>query len=433
MEDAFCGRQPGRIALGGWMMLAKVRSTYHEFPLKFWVLVVAAFIDRIGATLVFPFFSLYVTSRFQVGMTQAGLLLGIFSVSGLLGNMVGGALADKTGRRSMVLFGLVFSALSSVSMGLVDDLSLFYLLAVVVGSISSIGGPARQAMVADLLPEEQRAEGFGILRVAGNLAWIIGPTLGGMLAVHGYLLLFVLDAVSSIITAVIVFKLVPETKPAAPQERSQGTILNTLAGYRHVVRDRLYMSFLLTLLLSLLVYQQMYGTLSVYLRDVHGVAARGYGLLVSINAGTVVLLQFWVTRQTKRQSPLLMMAAGSFCYLLGFTMYGFVSAYALFVLAMLFITFGEMISMPVEQAIVARLAPESMRGRYMAVHALAWRIPATVGPWAAGVVMDRYDPNWVWYLGGIFCAVAITGFGLLHMRTRPAPEVTPEQEVLALP
>ncbi|MFH1928582.1 MAG: MFS transporter [Chloroflexota bacterium] len=399
-------------------MLDRLKATYHEFPLKFWVLVGANFIDRIGGTMIYPFFALYVTRKFSVGMTEAGLLFAVFSISGLFGSMIGGALTDKFGRRGIVLFGLVFSALSSVAMGFVSDLSLFYVLAFVVGLLGEVASPARQAMIPDMLPEEQVAEGFGVMRVAGNLAWIVGPTIGGLLAAESYMLLFILDAITSLITAVIVYKLVPETRPQPSDEQPSQSFLETVAGYRHVAADKMFVAFLFTSILMLIVYQQMYNTLSVYLRDVHGVSAQGYGFMLSIDAATVVLFQFWVTRKVKPYPPMLMMLAGSLFYLVGFTMYGFVSAYALFIVAILLITVGEMIVMPVSQALVARLAPEEMRGRYMAFFGLAWTIPAAVGPWAAGIILDNYDPNWVWYAGGIICAVAAAGFYLLHLATR---------------
>lgn len=407
-------------------MFTKVRKTYKEFPVTFWVLVAATFIDRLGGTVIFPFFALYITQRFNVGMTQAGVLFGIFSISGLVGSMVGGALTDKLGRRGMVLFGLVFSALSSVSMGLVDQLTVFYLLAVVVGLLSNVAGPARQAVVADLLPEGKRAEGFGVLRVVGNLAWMVGPTVGGLLASRSYLLLFVIDAVTSLITAAIVYRLVPETKPETPEDQPSQTIVETLAGYRLVAADKMYVAFVITSMLMTLVYWQMYNTLSVYLRDVHGLSTQAYGSILSIDAGMVVLLQFWVTRRVKRFAPMLMMALGTGLYMVGFTMFGFVSGYALFVAAIGVITFGEMIVMPVGQALVARLAPEDMRGRYMAFFGLSWTIPQIIGPWAAGLIMDNYDPNWVWYAGGIICAITVVGFYALHLvgSERLAPETS---------
>ena len=399
-------------------MLARIKKTYHDFPKTFWIVVGASFIDGVGGTLIFPFFALYITQKFSVGMTQAGLLLGIFSVFGLIGSMIGGGLADKFGRRGMVLFGLIFSALSSVSMGLVNDLDVFYLLAVIVGLLSNIAGPAHQAMVADILPEEKRAEGFGILRVAGNLAWIIGPMIGGFVAAYSYLLLFVTDAVSSTITALIFYLNVPETKPEAREAEEKESLTETFIGYRKVLKDRGYIAFLLVSMLMLVVYQQMYNTLSVYLRDVHGIPEQGYGFMLSLDAGLVVLLQFWVTRKMKPYSPMLMMALGTAFYMVGFTMYGFVASYVLFIVAIILITIGEMIVVPIGQVLAAKFAPADMRGRYMAFFGLSWAIPSTIGPLAAGLIMDNYNPNWVWYACGIISAVAIMGFLVLDANTR---------------
>ncbi len=399
-------------------MINQLRSTYREFPRSFWVLAGSGFIDRLGATLIFPFFSLYITQKFGVGMTQAGVLLAIFSVTGLIGSMIGGALTDRFGRRILVLFGLVISALSSVLMGLVEDLSVFYILAGFVGLLSDMGGPARQAMVADLLPEEKRSEGFGILRVAGNMAWIIGPTIGGLLAARSYLLLFVLDAISSIIVAIILYLAVPETMPSNDSEAKGGNLLDTIKGYGLVTRDGLFLAFVLATMLMSIVYLQMYSTLSVYLRDVHDVPARGFGALLSMNAATVVLLQFWITRKVRPYPQMLIMALGTGLYMVGFTAYGFVSTYFLFAVAMLVITFGEMLIIPVGQALAARFAPEAMRGRYMAFFGLSWAIPNTVGPFAAGLIMDHFDPRWVWYAAGILSGAAVIGYLSLYTRTR---------------
>ena len=399
-------------------MFQKYQKTFREFPARFWVLVLATFIDMIGGTMIFPFFALYITQKFDVGMTQAGVLLAMFSFSGLIGGMLGGALTDKFGRKGMVLFGLVVSALSSLTMGFVSQFYVFYPLVIFVGLLSSVGHPAQQAMVADLLPEEKRTEGFGILRVAANLAWIIGPTIGGFVASRSYLALFITDAVLSLITAAIVLRMLPETKPEAVGEKAQESFLKTLSGYRQVIADRLYMAFLLASILMLIVYQQMYNTLSVYLRDVHGVPAQGYGFMLTSSAITVVLLQFWVTRRTKNYPPLLMMALGGAFYVVGFSMFGFVAAYFLFVTAVVLITFGEMIVVPIGQSLAASFAPADMRGRYMAFFGLSWALPSTIGPWAAGLIMDNYDPRWVWYLGGIIATLSVLAFLWLYAATR---------------
>jgi len=413
-------------------MLGNLKSTYREYPSRFWVLVGASFIDRVGGTILNPFFALYVTQRFGVGMTEAGVLFTLFSVSGFAGNMLGGALADRFGRKGMVLFGLVFSALSNVTMGFVGSLVTFYFLAIFVGLLSDVAGPAHGAMVADLLPEHQRAEGYGILRVVANVAWIIGPTIGGLLASRSYLSLFLLDALASLITAAIVFRFLPETRPEARQVTQRETLAATFGGYFRVVRDGAFVSFVLMAALMNLVYLQMYSTLSVYLRDVHGVPPQGYGFLTSANAILVVLTQFWITRRIRRYPPMVMMAVGTLLYMVGFLSYGFVSVYLAFLAAMLVITVGEMIVVPISSALVARFAPADMRGRYIAIAGLSWSIPSAIGPLAAGVILDNFNPNLVWYAAGMLAAVAAAGFLMLNSTAR-ARLAAAEAETQAVP
>ena len=184
------------------MKLFNPRKIYKEFPQRFWIVVGVSFIDHVGGTMLFPFFSLYITQKFDVGMTEAGIVLGIFSISGLVGQMIGGALTDKFGRRKLIIGGLVFSALSTLSLGFVNNFSVLIPLAIGIGLLSDIAGPAHGAMIADILPENKRQEGFGILRVVGNLAWIIGPTIGGFVAGKSFLALFITDAIISCVVAI---------------------------------------------------------------------------------------------------------------------------------------------------------------------------------------------------------------------------------------
>jgi len=394
-------------------MLNRLRKIYFEFPKKFWVVVGASFIDRIGHTILWPFFSLYITQKFNVGMTQAGIVLGTFSAFGLIGSMIGGGLTDKFGRKNIILFGLIFSALSTLTLGFVTEFSLLIPLAVFIGLLSSVAGPAHQAMVADILPEDKRQEGFGILRVVANLSWVIGPILGGIIANRSYFILFVLDAVISSIVAVIFFVSVPETKPESGKE-PEG-ILKTFAGYGAVLKDFAYVAFMLVSMLMLIVYLQMYNSLSVFLRDVHGVDPQTYGFLMTSSAITVILFQFTTTRLIKGRPAFLMMALGTFFYMIGFGMFGFVAAFWLLALAIVIITVGEMVIMPTSQALAANFAPEDMRGRYMAIFSIAWALPSTFGPSLAGLILDNYNPFLLWYIAAGLSAVTIMGFYFLHL------------------
>lgn len=397
-------------------MFKKMTDTYNKFPKTFWVVVITHFIDGIGGTILMPFFALYVTKKFDVGMTQAGLLLATNSVAGMIGSTLGGALADRFGRRGIILFGLIVSALSGLTLGFVNKFYIFYGLSAFVGLLGSTAFPAHQAMVADILPPEKRAEGFGILRVATNFSWIIGPTIGGFLASYNFLYLFLSDAVVSIITALLVFRLLPETKPQPKDKPERESLWETISGYRVALADRPYLAFIFASILMILVYQQMYSSLSVYLRDVHQVDPQYYGMIMSTSAVTVVLFQLQVSSIIKKYPPFLMMATATFFYMIGFTMYGFISTVPLFMIAMIIITIGEMVGMPTSNVLAASFAPEEMRARYMAVFGLTWTVPSMVGPWAAGIVFDNFNPNYVWYIGGLLCVVAVGAFYFLHIR-----------------
>ena len=397
-------------------MFVNLRNTYNQFPRTFWVVAGTHFIDVIGNTLLMPFFALYVTQKFGVGMTQAGIILATNSVAGMIGSTIGGAMADRFGRRGIILFGLVVSAFSGLTLGFVNKFYFFYGLSVFVGLMGSAAHPAHQSMIADILTADNRCEGFGIMRVISNFAWIIGPTIGGLLASYNFLYLFLSDAVISSITAILVFRLLPETKPQPKEKAEAESLLQTLSGYRVALMDRPFFAFIFASILMILVYQQMYSSLSVYLRDVHHVDPQFYGMIMSSSAVTVVIFQFGVTRIIKKYPPFLMMATATFFYMIGFTMYGFVATVPLFVLAMVIITIGEMVGMPTSNVLAASFAPEEMRARYMAVFGLTWTVPSMIGPWAAGLVFDNFDPNYVWYIGGVLCIVAMFAFYLLHIR-----------------
>jgi len=387
-----------------------------EFPRKFWLVVGVSFIDHVGGTMLFPFFALYITQKFKVGMTEAGVVLGLFSIAGLFGQMIGGALTDKFGRRKLIIFGLVFSALSTLTLGFINSFSALIPLAIGIGLLSDIAGPAHGAMIADILPENKRQEGFGILRVIGNLAWIIGPTIGGFVAGKSFLALFIIDAIISSVVAFLFYLLIPETKPQSQPLEKPESVLVTFKGYIQVLRNSAFMAFMGAGMLMGLVYQQMYNSLSVYLRDNHGIDPTGYGFLLTASAIVVILFQFSMTRWIKKKPAFKMMALGTLFYMLGFSMFGFVSQYWLFVLAIMIITTGEMIVVPTSQTLAVNFASEEMRGRYMGIFGVTWMIPATIGPGAAGVILDNFNPNLLWYIGGVLCAVSALAYYGLHLK-----------------
>lgn len=402
--------------------LERTKNVYHEYPPAFWTYNLIVFIDRLGGFMLYPFFALYLTQKYDIGMATVGILFAVFSVSGMVGSALGGAIADRMGRKTVIIFSLLLSSLSALGMGFAPTLGIFVAVSVLVGTLANIGGPAHEAVVADLLPQDKRAEGYGIIRVVFNVAVIIAPPIAGLLIAHSYLTLFLVDAVISIISAGIVFFFLPETKPQSHGSAKPETMKQTFAGYGRVFKDTPFLAFIGVTVLMTLVYLNMNSTLGVYLRDQHGLPELRYGWLLSINAIIVVLFQFGITRRLQHFKPLLMMAAGSMLYAIGFAMYGFVPTFVLFIVAMIIITIGEMVVSPFQQSLVASFAPEHMRGRYMAVSGLSWSISFTVGPYFAGLLLDSANPQLLWAFCGLIGTLAAIGFLVLNKVHRsPAP------------
>ena len=407
-------------------LLQRTKKVYNEYPRAFWIYNIIVFIDRLGGFMLYPFFALYLTQKYEIGMSTVGLLFGVFSISGMVGSALGGAIADRMGRKTVIIFSLILSSLSALGMGFAPTLGVFIAVVVVVGTLSSIGHPAHEAVVADLLPPEKRAEGYGIIRVVFNVAVIIAPPIAGLLIANSYLTLFIVDAVISLISAAIVLLALPETKPQALAHVKPETMKQTFAGYGRVFKDTPFLAFIGVTVMMTLVYMNMNSTLGVYLRDQHGLPEIRYGALLSINAIIVVLFQFWVTRRLEKYKPLLMMAAGSLLYAVGFALYGFVPTFGLFVFAMIIITIGEMVVSPFQQSLVASFAPEHMRGRYMAVSGLSWSISFTVGPYFAGLILDSANPSLLWAFCGLIGMLATLGFIVLNkVHHSPAPAIEP--------
>ncbi len=400
-------------------MFTGLRKTYNSYSKDFWLFMLASFIDMVGGSLIFPFFSLYMTQKFNVGMTEVGTMFLVWALtSGVIGNTLGGALADKLGRKTNIIFGLVASAVSALLMVVINDLVLFYVAIAIVGIFQDISGPARQAMIADLVPEDRRDDAYGMFRIVFNLSVTIGPAIGGFMATRSFVSLFYADVLISLIAAAFVFFLLPETKPVlAPTEHhKEETLKDTFKGYGQVLKDKLFIGFMLVSMLSVLMYFNMNSSLSVFLVNYRNITPEQFGYILSLNAGMVVLLQLFFTRITAKWKPMLAIAFGNLLYVIGFTMYGFVNTYFMFLLAMVIITIGEMIYAPKEQTLVANFAPVHMRGRYMAIRGFSWIIPTAIGPLGAGLIMDNLNPRMLWFIAGFIGMLSTLGFAWLHFK-----------------
>ncbi len=406
-----------------------MKKIFQEYSKSFWVLALSTFVDRLGGFLLYPFFGFYIKARFSVDYTGVGLLFTMLAVGGIIGGFIGGAIADRLGRRIALLSGLIGSAITTLFMGFVNTIELFYVFSFLNGLLGDLGHPGRMAMVTDLLPPKKRSEGFAIMRIATNLSATIGPALGGFISAttNNYQILFIADVVSSAITAVIVFFVIPETKPdnkiEEGKENQEGSkkrkFGSTIIGYLKVLKDWQFMLFIMVGILSTWIYMQFNTTLPVFLLDTHGFSESSFGLLLSMNALTVVLCQFWISRIISKHPPMIFMGIGVTLFGIAFVLFGFVSVPWLFFVAIGVLTIGEMINAPHVMAVPGLFASENMRGRYMAVS--SWRriIPRLFGILLSGYILDNSsNPSSLWYIVGIVAIFTMGAYMGLHLITK---------------
>jgi MFS family permease len=180
-------------------MWHRLKNLIADFPRQFWILFGGTLVNQIGSGMVFPFLTLYLHQRLNLSMTLVGVILSIWAISGLLGSLVGGSLADQMGRKRLMVTSLGTNALGLVAFGFADTLPTAVAAVVFVGFVSSMFQPARDAMVADLVDTDKRPQAYGLLRVVANLGIGIGPAIGGFLASVSYLIAFLSSASATLI------------------------------------------------------------------------------------------------------------------------------------------------------------------------------------------------------------------------------------------
>jgi MFS family permease len=227
----------------------------------------------------------------------------------------------------------------------------------VAGLFGGASRPNLSALVATALPAERRREGIALSRTASNAGFTIGPPLGGLLAAYDFSLVFVLDAVSSLVLAAIVWRWVPA---------GRRTVAAASAGmWRALLRDRSVLVLLATIVVVDTVYRQVFATMPLLLRDA-GSPAVAYGVLIGVSSAVIVCCEAPLAVRLQGHRALRVIAVG-----LGLAALGIWPALAGATVAIVVITAGEMLYKPTATAHVADAAPPGMVGRYSSLYAAA--------------------------------------------------------------
>ena len=214
----------------------------------FWTLWAGMLVNRL-ASFVITFLALYLVHDRGFTASRAGHVVALYGLGLLLAGPLGGALADRIGRRHTMLLGLRWAAAAWPCSASLRDPAWLTSVAFLAALTGDIYRPAAQAAVADIVPPADRARAFGLIYWAVNLGWAISLSVAGFVAERSMRALFLADAVTSVAFALIVW-------PRARRPGPPPAAAPALHGLLRVFRDRPFMVFLGLHLAVLLVFTQ---------------------------------------------------------------------------------------------------------------------------------------------------------------------------------
>lgn len=392
-------------------MFVRIRSAYNLYPNQFWLMFVGMFLSTIGTSMIWPFLMIYVSRKLSAPMTIAASLLTLNSAVGLLSSLLGGPLLDRVGRKWIMVFSLFSNGLAYIFLGHAEQYLQFAILLAITGAVNPLYRSGADAMMADLVQEEHRADAFSLMRLSNNLGISIGPLIGGFVASSSYTIAFYCAAAGMMLYSLLMAAFSSET---LPQKALTGAVIGAapepLGGYPQILRDRQFMSFLGTFTLVQMGAILMWTIMPVYANQNYSVPENTYKWIPATNALMVVALQQAVTQVTKRKYPIMVLAVGSLFYAVAVGSVAFASGFWGFWFAMVIMTIGELILVPTSSTYAAQLAPIDKRGRYMSLYGLSWPVGAGIGPIFGGLLNDTLGPEATWYGGMAVGLLGVTIF-----------------------
>lgn len=352
-----------------------------------WVLVIARAVNRLGA-FTLPFLGVVLTVELGASVAEAGLVLTAFGVATIPSRVFGGHLADRLGAKHTIIVGLVGCAIAQTWIALSRTLWSAVLAAILLGLVFEIYEPPSQAIIADVTEASDRPAAYGLLGAAVAAGAVLAGLLAAALGHFDLRWLFAADAVTCLACATLIALALPTTPPRhqAPPPASGGwrdpRLLAMLA--TGTVFATLYMQLVIGLPLTLLARDLPPSTV---------------GVVLAVSALTLVLAQPLQRLQHVRElNDFAAMAIGYLLLSAGLLANAFATTLPSFLAATVVWSLGDLLLFSRAYTIVAALAPDNARGRYMAIYGLSWGIATTLAPITATQLLTTAGPTTLWTL-----------------------------------
>ena len=394
------------------------KNAYQGLSPSVWLLAGVMLINRCG-TMVLPFMSIYLTQRLHFSVTNTGIVMALFGVGAFVGTYLGGRLTDRFGFYYVQLFSLLVSGSALITLQFITD---FYLLCgsvFIFALLSDSFRPANQSAIAHYSDPETRTRAYSCNRLAINLGWAVGGGLGGWLASIDYSLLFWADGLTCLTAGVVLWTYLPvpvASSRATPSLQTQlpDTDNRMLPGTpASPYRDGLFIAFVVCAALYFVAFMQFFSIVPLYFSDVMHLSVSLIGLLMTINGllivGIEMVLVYGLERRKKPKISLIitgiLLTVVSYVVLLTPTGNGpsGINFFSLGVglVYVVFITAGEMLTMPFLQSFTVERSSPATRGQYLALYAMGGALAQTIAPAFGSQMVAHFgfSANWLTLAG----------------------------------
>jgi len=359
----------------------------------------------VGFGIVLPLLPFY-ADRFGASGTQVGLLITVYSIAQFFLAPIWGRLSDRVGRRPILIFGLLGSAVSYVVFGYAGSLTVLFVSRILAG----IGGatvPVAQAYIADITPPEKRAGNLGLIGAAFGLGFIFGPALGGILAPISPHAPGLAAAALCFGNGILAFFLLPES--LSEEERATRAIGRSPLSLRDVrvaLQNRVTARILLLSFLFTMAFAAMQPTFPLFGSIRFGLDERHVGYLFAFLGTISAIVQGGLVR---RLVPLLgearLIKFSGVPFIAGLLTIAYSGSVGMLLLGLALLAIGFGGTLPSIVSLLSRVAPPQLQGSVLGIGQSVGSLARIIGPTLAGILYDLRGVEWP-YLGGAWVAGA---------------------------
>jgi predicted MFS family arabinose efflux permease len=395
--------------------LRKYLSNFKGFSREIWILTLVTFINRAG-TMVLPFLSKYLKEDLHFSYSQVGWIMVCFGAGSMIGSWLGGKLSDKIGFYRIMIFSLLTTGLALFAM---QYITTFVGLCVAMFLLMAIADMFRPAMFVSLnvyAKPENRTRALTLVRLAINLGFAAGPALGGLIIMNiGYKGLFWVDGATCIIAILIFWIKVKEKKgPLISKEEK----LSLEADRESVFKDRPFWIFLISCVISGVLFFQLFTTLPLYHREQFDMTELQTGLLLTMNGILIFFLEMPIVGYVERNKTDKVKMVTLGCLLMGISMYLLLinTWVGILVVMMVFMTFAEMFVFPFSNSFAMSRAPKGHEGRYMAIFTMSYSLAHILSAKVGMGIIDHwgYQANWA-FMGTLGVVAFVLGIWTMKL------------------